>query len=42
LKILDNVPTLNESDSPKKKNKKAQDPSLNQMIEIKEEFTFDL
>lgn len=43
LKILDNIPTLNESDSPKKRGKKlAIDPNMNELIEIKEEMTLDL
>eukprot|EP00347_Sterkiella_histriomuscorum_P007790 403347554 len=43
LKVLDNIPTLNESDSPKKKAKKlSQDPQYGQMIEIKDEFSLDL
>ena len=34
LKVLDGVFTLNESDSPKKRKKKAADPNLNKLIDI--------
>lgn len=42
LKILDNIPTLNESDSPKKKKLKIVDTGLSVKQDIKDEMTLDL
>ena len=41
MKILDNIPTLNESLSPKKK-RKVIDPNLYAKIEIKDQLSLDL
>ncbi len=41
MKLLDNIPTLNESDSPKKK-RRVLDPNLTTKIEIKDQLSLDL